>query len=377
MGHTITNLSLTDAEDIKLLRQVFKAITDVVGFKPFLATRATTAALELARNVIEHGQGGHARISLFIPPQGREVLLRMVFADQGPGIEARRVEQGRAHPAVDGMGLGLDGVQRMADGFDLQSGRSGTRVRADFKAPIPAADAQVIAHDAADLCDEILMRQGQAERRIRQLEADLDAQTLMVSEVHHRTANNLAMISSLLRMEQRRAQTDEAKGVLASVGIRVEALARTHKLLQTGNAETVNAQAHLSQVAALSDSFARAEQPVKVRVETDDTAIPARLALDLGLITGELITNAYKHAFEGRDDGQIIISLTSDDETITYGFRDNGKGLAPGQMPERSGSLGWRMIRGTVAGNMGHLEVNGSDGLQVTISFPKDGPQYG
>ncbi|GGB19662.1 sensor histidine kinase [Allosediminivita pacifica] len=373
MAHTITFLSLTTPEDIKMLREIFRAITGVIGFKPFLSTRLTTCALELARNVIEHGKGGHAQVSL-VEPRGGSVMLRMVFTDQGPGIPdlPPLPEDDRALSGGQGLGLGLDGVRHMADDFDLQTGRGGTRVRADFAAPLDRAEMAACATSAADHCDEILMRQSSAERRIRQLEADLDERELMIGEVHHRTANNLTMISSLLRMEQRRAKTPETQDVLSSLSIRVESMARMHKLLQTGGAETVGARAYLSQISALAETFNRPGLDVKIEVEADGTAVPARLALDLGLITGELITNAYKHAFVGRRSGAIRISLVTEGDMIRYAFRDDGTGLSEGEMPERSGSLGWRMIRGSVAGNMGHMTVDGSDGLSIQISFPTE-----
>ena len=93
--------------------------------------------------------------------------------------------------------------------------------------------------------------------------------------------------------------------------------------------------------------------------------------LDLGLITGELVTNAFKHAFPDRSEGRISIRLTTESDTIRYRFSDDGVGLAEGQKPERSGSLGWRMIRSSVSTNMGHMTVGVTGGLTVDISFPR------
>ena len=372
MPYTITSLSLTVSDDIKILQQIAKSVTEIIGYKPFHATRLTTCAMELARNVIEHGRGGYARLSLH-EPRGGDVVLRMNFADQGDGIDdPQAVLSGHddARASGPGMGLGLAGVQRMADDFEIDTGSSGTHVRADFTAPIETSDMADCAEIAGNRCDEILMRESNSDRRIRQLETELSARDLAINEVHHRTANNLTMISSLIRLEQRRATEGETSDVLASLGIRVEAMARTHKLLQTGEAETVGARAYLQQISALAVTFNRTDLTVAVDVEGDDTPIPARLALDLGLITGELITNAFKHAFEGRSTGQITIGLTTDGEMIHYRFSDNGKGLEDGQQPERSGSLGWRMIRATVSGNLGKLHVDGSNGMRVDMSFP-------
>ncbi|SPJ26068.1 ATP-binding protein [Palleronia abyssalis] len=371
MAHTITSLSLTDTDDVKVLQQIAKAVTEAVGFKPFHATRVITCAMELSRNVIEHGRGGYARLSLH-EPRGGTVVLRLAFADQGPGINNVDAALADKGPSLrkSGLGLGLSGVKRMADDFEIETGASGTRVKADFQAPVETSELARCAADAGMRCEEILMRESNADRRIRQLETDLGARDLAIGEVHHRTANNLTMIASLMRMERRRAKAEETRDVLASLGIRVESMARTHRLLQSGKESSVSPRAHLQQIAALAETFNRADLKVRVEVEADETPIPARLALGLGLITSELITNTFKHAFAGRNRGHIKLSLFTEGELVRFRFGDDGNGLSDGQQPERSGSLGWSMIRGTVSSNMGHLSVDGREGLTVEMTFP-------
>ncbi|GGG84342.1 hypothetical protein GCM10011415_38030 [Salipiger pallidus] len=372
MAQTITSLSLTAADDVKILQQIATAVAETLGFKRFHATRLVTCALELARNVIEHGGGGFARLSLH-EPRGGAVMLRLAFADQGSGIDdLEEALAGHGTRAMgDGLGLGLAGVRRMADAFNVDTGATGTRIHADFAAPVETSDLARVAEDAGNRCDEILMRESNADRRIRQLETDLSARELTIGEVHHRTANNLTMIASLIRMEQRRAEADETRDVLASLGIRVDSMARTHKLLQAGTGETVEPGPYLQQISALAETFNRADLQVEVEIDSDDMPIPARLALDLGLITGELVTNAFKHAFPDRSKGRISIRLVTQNDTIFYRFSDDGVGLPEGHKPERSGSLGWRMIRTTVSSNMGHMTVDVSGGVTVEMSFPR------
>ncbi|ETX11969.1 hypothetical protein OCH239_18885 [Roseivivax halodurans JCM 10272] len=372
MAQTITSLSLTAADDVKVLQQITKAVAEALSFKQFHATRLVTCALELARNVIEHGGGGYARLSLH-EPRGGAVMLRVAFADQGPGIGDldQVLATGGARSIGHGLGLGLAGVRSMADEFHVDTGATGTRIHADFAAPIETPDLARVAEHAGNRCDEILMRESNADRRIRQLESDLNARELTIGEVHHRTANNLTMIASLIRMEQRRAKGEETRDVLASLGIRVDSMARTHKLLQDGSGETVAPGAYLQQITALAETFNRADLQVAVDIDSDDQPIPARLALDLGLITGELVTNAFKHAFPDRSEGRISIQIVSQNDTILYRFSDNGIGLPEGEQPERSGSLGWRLIRSTVSSNLGHMTVKTKTGLSIEMSFPR------
>lgn len=88
-----------------------------------------------------------------------------------------------------------------------------------------------------------------------------------------------------------------------------------------------------------------------------------------------MITNAYKHAFKGRDKGVITIEVTQeDDEGLTLKVYDDGVGLPDdAKRPERSDSLGWRMIRTLTFQHEATLKVEGQDGLCVEISFPAQG----
>ena len=82
--------------------------------------------------------------------------------------------------------------------------------------------------------------------------------------------------------------------------------------------------------------------------------------------------NAFKHAFVGREQGLILVEVTGDPmQGIALLVSDNGVGLPPGaERPERSNSLGWRMIRTLTFQHDATLTVDGADGLRVRIRFP-------
>lgn len=92
----------------------------------------------------------------------------------------------------------------------------------------------------------------------------------------------------------------------------------------------------------------------------------------MGLVLGEPMTNALKHAFTGRDEGRIDIAVRREDDggRIALTVRDDGPGLPPGvSRPSRADSLGWRMIESMAARYEGGVEVDGSDGLRVRVAF--------
>ena len=95
----------------------------------------------------------------------------------------------------------------------------------------------------------------------------------------------------------------------------------------------------------------------------------------MGLIVNELITNAYKHAFENRKNGRIDVSFEreSDEDNMkrwVLTVKDDGVGLSEDVKPERSDSLGWRMIRAMTARLSGTIETGSDEGFHTRIEFP-------
>ena len=86
-------------------------------------TKIVTAASELGRNVLEHGDGGELIIEIVDEP-GRSGL-RMTFMDRGPGIENIDLALTDGYSSKKGMGLGLTGSKRLMDEFEIQP-RDGT-----------------------------------------------------------------------------------------------------------------------------------------------------------------------------------------------------------------------------------------------------------
>jgi serine/threonine-protein kinase RsbT len=109
---------LTD-QDVVLSRQAVRRACVEVGFSLVDQTKMVTAASELARNALVHGGGGSMRLEVL--QNGGRDGLRLVFADEGPGIPD--IEQALTDhwTSGGGLGLGLGGSRRLVNEFDLQS----------------------------------------------------------------------------------------------------------------------------------------------------------------------------------------------------------------------------------------------------------------
>lgn len=120
-------LELRSGEDVVRLRQAVRERAVAAGFSLVDQTKVVTAASELGRNTVQHGGGGHARISVLVNGARRGVKLE--FVDQGPGIPDIQLALKDGYTTASGLGLGLSGARRLSDEFDIESAPGkGTRV---------------------------------------------------------------------------------------------------------------------------------------------------------------------------------------------------------------------------------------------------------
>ncbi len=120
-------LPVASEDDITLVRRQVKSIAGARGFDTFAAAAITTAASEITRNTLVHGGGGEAVIEEIT--DGARLGIRIVFSDQGPGIDdIDRVLAG-GFSTGRSLGLGVSGTRRLVDDFELTSKPgAGTRV---------------------------------------------------------------------------------------------------------------------------------------------------------------------------------------------------------------------------------------------------------
>lgn len=113
-------------EHVVIVRQQVRQRAVELGFSLVDQTKIITAASELARNTIQHGGGGHARIEVI--NDGARRGLRLTFEDQGPGIPDIPLAMRDGYSTLGGLGLGLSGAKRLSNEFAISSNGGGTCV---------------------------------------------------------------------------------------------------------------------------------------------------------------------------------------------------------------------------------------------------------
>ncbi|MEN9401258.1 MAG: hypothetical protein RL632_2361 [Bacteroidota bacterium] len=157
----------------------------------------------------------------------------------------------------------------------------------------------------------------------------LQEQKILLAEVNHRVKNNMAIIIGLLNMKRNNTQNDETRQDMEDVKARVMSMALVHdRMYSDGNASAVDMDGYVDDlVKEISHSF-NLSNKVKFVISVEKLTIDVSVAIPLGLIINELITNAMKHAFKQTLEPIIFIQIVRMDGNLLHvTIRDNGDGL--------------------------------------------------
>jgi PAS domain S-box-containing protein len=212
------------------------------------------------------------------------------------------------------------------------------------------------------------------------LHASLKEKTALLNEVHHRVKNNLQVITSLLRLEDGRAQDANTRGVLLEMQGRIRSMALVHETLyRSGTLSSIDLHLYLQQVA--TGAFrAQVHSGNEVRLALDLAATKTSMdqATPCGLLVNELISNSLKHAFNGQTSGEVRVCLQPGQPTRALwclSVSDTGVGLPPDFEQRRKGSLGLQLVSDLVRQLGGTLEIGAGPGAMFTVTFAIDQPK--
>jgi two-component sensor histidine kinase len=184
-------------------------------------------------------------------------------------------------------------------------------------------------------------------RALQAMEAALDEKQLLIREMNHRIKNNLSLVGAMLSLQARRFPEPGIREELGNAVQRIHNLALVHDRLQlfTSSVTQVDAASHFQELCAMLRSLL----PVGVALTPRCSgSIPSDCVESLTLIANELVTNAAKYAFEGRDSGEIVLGYRQEGAGWRLYVHDNGCGLPPDH-DSRSGKSFGRLLLTTLA----------------------------
>jgi PAS domain S-box-containing protein len=207
---------------------------------------------------------------------------------------------------------------------------------------------------------------------VRSIDERIREKDTLLRELQHRVKNNLQMITALIRMETRNAAEPDQKRFERLAG-RVDALAILYQTLSGDDGkDEVDLGVYLSQIAsAVMNSHA--VEGIRLDMKVDTYPVSINVAMPTGLVVNELLTNALKHAFQGRDGGTITLHSMVDGDGCRIVIADDGIGLPDGESWPKRGKLGALIARSLTENARAEFDVKSSaaEGTRVTIVFKR------
>jgi two-component sensor histidine kinase len=209
------------------------------------------------------------------------------------------------------------------------------------------------------------------ERHERNLNAALERHRFLLKEMNHRVKNSLTIVGSMLHLQARQAGDPALVLHLKDASNRVTAIARAHDLLYQGSdIEWLDLGKYIESVckdlqASVPDCALTASVDLGIEIATDR-------AISSALIVNELVANACKHAYDGKNGGVWVVISRVGETGFSISVRDKGRGLPPDFDPGRAKGLGMRLVVAFAHQLSGKLEIRNADpGSEFLVVVPQ------
>ncbi|MBO6572013.1 MAG: PAS domain-containing protein [Balneola sp.] len=209
----------------------------------------------------------------------------------------------------------------------------------------------------------------QEELRIK-IENSLQEKTLLLSEIHHRVKNNLAIVTGLLSLQHLGSDDEKLKTVLSETAQRIKSIAQVHELLyNTDSFTNIPFDKYLHTLtSSISQTLDSKNGVINLDIDKN-LEININQAIPLGLLLNELITNSFKYAFDSTSKNNLIhFSLIFKDDTYYAKYYDSGAGFDKAKLNNLS-SLGSLLIDTLLQQLEADFSIETESGYHIEFSF--------
>ena len=219
----------------------------------------------------------------------------------------------------------------------------------------------------------VIVRDISKKLEVEQLkQKNIQQKEVLLREIHHRVKNNLAIVISLLDMQVRNNPNPEFIKLSREIEYRIRSMALIHEHLY--KSEELDKVPLDKYFVTITNGIVRTfgSQNIKTIFNCELVDASIEMAMPLGLIVNEILTNAFKYAFPGKRQGEISIDLKQEDTTPGYyrlTIRDNGVGLRDGFSVEDQTSMGLFIIKLLSDQISARLIIENHKGTSFSIIF--------
>lgn len=195
-----------------------------------------------------------------------------------------------------------------------------------------------------------------------------EEKTMMLKEIHHRVKNNLQVITSLLRLQSRELENEEAISKFQETTNRVIAMSMIHeKMYQSEELSKINIEEYFNSLSNdLLNSY-QVEFPIEIKIFCSIETLGMRPIVPLALIFNELLSNSLKYAFCESQEAKIDIKLQKmDHDNFVLTYQDNGTW----KIPSRQDSFGMELIEALTEQLEGKMSFSDKPVTKYLFEFP-------
>ncbi|MEO0340264.1 MAG: sensor histidine kinase, partial [Bacteroidota bacterium] len=190
--------------------------------------------------------------------------------------------------------------------------------------------------------------------------------SLLLDEMHHRTKNNLAIVESLLRVQEDQNPTSV---ILEQSRSRIKSIALVHQILYQDKEhdQVINLQTYLTALIGQIKKSIPNQIELIADIQIEKPLLDAQKAIPFCLIANELIVNAIQHAFPNQKVGSVLLTLSETDKSEwLLEVQDTGIGFASGFQE----GYGWRLVRGLSKQLNAKITTDFEMGTRVCLTMP-------
>lgn len=222
------------------------------------------------------------------------------------------------------------------------------------------------------LIAEDMSFQKYAEQKIQK---QLEEKNILLSEVHDRVKNNLALMSSMLQLQDQYIEDETARVYLKSTINRIHSMALVHEqLYRTETFSSIRMDKVLRElVKSTCKSFQKKPGLVKIHIKADPLTLDIKNGISFGLLLNELFSEIFKNAFDGQKSGNLWVNLQTHKDQVTLSVKDDRESGAGKHDFNSQETLGVTLIKVLVKQLQGEIDINNNEEMVVRVSFPLNG----
>ncbi len=211
----------------------------------------------------------------------------------------------------------------------------------------------------------------EAEQSLRE---SLKEKETLLMEIHHRVKNNLAVVSGMMQLQAFNTEDKNLKDKLFDSVVRIKTMASIHEILYQSNSyANLELGQNIKKLVSNVMEYSQLDTNIALNFDLESVVVNINQAIPCSLIVNEVVTNAFKHAFDKGQKGTLSVEISEENKAIHVRIKDNGKGLPDNfENISKNNSLGFKLIDTLATQLKGEFTYEALDqGTLFTLNFEK------